>query len=57
LQAAGGALSRCYSVAVLRGWMGYALPDFWLAPSSVLNFMFKFVGLTYTANNFQPAKF
>ena len=36
-------------------------PDFWLPPcfppSFVLNFTFKFVWLTYTADNFQPAKF
>ena len=48
-------------MSVLRG-PGWAIPpDFWLAPawcppSFVLNFTFKFVWLTYTADNFPASK-
>jgi len=49
--------------AVLTGaWVGHGPPDFWLAPclappSFFPNFTFKFVWLTYTADNFQSVKF
>jgi len=53
----------CFAVAVLRGaWVGhgptqtFSWPPAW-PPSFVLNFTFKFVWLTYTADNFQPANF
>jgi len=42
------------------GW-AMAYPDFWLAPCLApqffLNFLFKFVWLTYTVDNFRPAIF
>jgi len=38
-------------MAVLSGGVGEPWP-----PSFLLNFMFKFVSLTYTADNFQLAK-
>ena len=45
------------AVAVLREtWVGHGTPDFWLTPSFVFNFTFKFLWSTYTADNFQQAK-
>ena len=42
-------------------WVGHGPPDFWLAPvwppQFFLNFLFKFVWLTYTIDNFRPAIF
>jgi len=52
------ACTSASSVAILRGDLSGSCPlDFWLAPSFMLNFTFKFVWLTYTADNLQPAIF
>ena len=53
---------KCAANGGSKGRPGWAMPPRFLAapcshPRFVLNFTFKFVWLTYTADNFQSAKF